>query len=578
MNRTMSFEQFESIPDVLQERVRRSPDATAFVFLKADETVHEISNRQLWSDSLCYAQALKENNVGHGDLVHLVFNHSSDLIAAFMGAMLRGAVPSILPYSTSSSPDSSSGERVKELIHKTNAPATITTDDSCEMVRELLSGCGTKVFSTALKEADAVSGDGWDRPDYQRQDLAYIQFTSGTTGPPRGVMLSHRAVLNFVDTCRGIFPFGAGDVSVGWLPLYHDMGLVGQVLWPLLLDASSVLIAPNRWIRRPVSLFRAVHRYRGTMTWMPNFAFTHCERSIRDDDLQSLDLTSWKIIGNGSEPVSFECMNAFADRFESRGLSRGALLSGYGLAENVLGVARTNPGEKPRVDRISLKALQEENLAVPVEDPECEARDVVSCGFLTPGTEIRIVNDQGDPLDDRHVGTVLLRSRSLFSGYYNQPDRTEQVMRDGWFDTGDLGYMAEQELYICDRKKDLIIVRGTNIYPDALEAIVLEEMGQNAGRVVAFGIDDKIQGTEVPVIVCEQRRPLGREDLSQLGLNIRQRLAKEINITLREILFVPRGWVHVTTSGKLARQVNREKYLKQLQAQETVRDEQLTRE
>ena len=172
--------------------------------------------------------------------------------------------------------------------------------------------------------------------------------------------------------------------------------------------------------------------------------------------------------------------------------------------------------------------------------------------------------------------TVLLRSRSLFSGYYNQPERTEQVMRDGWFDTGDLGYMANQELFICDRKKDLMIVRGINVYPDALEAVVQEEMGQNAGRVVAFGVDDKVQGTEAPVIVCEQRRPLGREDLSQLSLRIRQRLAEEINITLREILFVPRGWVHVTTSGKLARQVNREKYLKQLQDQETVHDEQLS--
>ena len=576
MNYPMSFEKFQSIPDVLHERVQRSPDATAFVLMETDETAHEISNSQLWSESLCYAQALKENHVGHGDLVHLVFNHSSDVIAAFIGSMLRGAVPSILPYLTSSSSGSASGNRVKELIERTNVSATLTAQDSCESVRELLSECETKVFSTALTETESVSVDGWERPDYQGQDLAYIQFTSGTTGPPRGVMLSHRAVLNFVDACRGIFPFGAGDVSVGWLPLYHDMGLVGQVLWPLMLDASSVLIAPNRWIRRPISLFKAVHRYRGTMTWMPNFAFTHCQRSIRDADLQSLDLSSWKVIGNGSESVSFDCMSAFADRFEANGLSRGTLLSGYGLAENVLGVARTNPGEEPRVDRISLKALQEKNLAVPVEDPECDTRVVVSCGFLTPGTEIKIVDDQGRLLDDRRVGTVLLRSRSLFSGYYNQPERTEQVMRDGWFDTGDLGYMANQELFICDRKKDLMIVRGINVYPDALEAVVQEEMGQNAGRVVAFGVDDKVQGTEAPVIVCEQRRPLGREDLSQLSLRIRQRLAEEINITLREILFVPRGWVHVTTSGKLARQVNREKYLKQLQDQETVHDEQLS--
>ena len=575
MNYPMSFEKFQSIPDVLHERVQRSPDATAFVLMETDETAHEISNSQLWSESLCYAQALKENHVGHGDLVHLVFNHSSDVIAAFIGSMLRGAVPSILPYLTSSSSGSASGNRVKELIERTNVSATLTAQDSCDSVRELLSECETKVFSTALTETESVSVDGWERPDYQGQDLAYIQFTSGTTGPPRGVMLSHRAVLNFVDVCRGIFPFGAGDVSVGWLPLYHDMGLVGQVLWPLMLDASSVSIAPNRWIRRPISLFKAVHRYRGTMTWMPNFAFTHCQRSIRDADLQSLDLSSWKVIGNGSESVSFDCMSAFADRFEANGLTRGALLSGYGLAENVLGVTRTNPGEEPRVDRISLKALQEKNLAVPVEDPECETRVVVSCGFLTPGTEIKIVDDQGRLLDDRRVGTVLLRSRSLFSGYYNQPERTEQVMRDGWFDTGDLGYMANQELFICDRKKDLMIVRGINVYPEALEAVVQEEMGQNAGRVVAFGVDDKVQGTEAPVIVCEQRRPLGREDLSQLSLKIRQRLAEEINITLREILFVPRGWVHVTTSGKLARQVNREKYLKQLEDQETVHDEQL---
>ncbi len=354
--------------------------------------------------------------------------------------------------------------------------------------------------------------------------------------------------------------FGENDVSVGWLPLFHDMGLVTQILMPLLIGARSVVLTPAHWVRRPSTLLRAVHRHQGTMTWMPNFAFNHCVRYIRDEELEGCDLASWQILGSGSEPVQWDTLQAFATRFASYGFNPAALMVGYGMAENVVGVSNTPSSSFPRREWVSVKEECGVLRAESVPDDTDGARLVVSCGLIFRGTRAAILDDEGNVLPDRHIGEIALQSSSLFSGYHQQPGLTEQVLRDGWYHTGDLGYLADGELYVYERKSDIIIVGGQNIRPYDIEQAARSIM-DGKGEVVAFGVADPLLGTESPIVVCESRGRLADEEQRAIKRQIRQAVLQALDIVLGDVRLVPRGWVIKTTSGKIARSANQKKYL-----------------
>ena len=389
-------------------------------------------------------------------------------------------------------------------------------------------------------------------------DTAFVQFSSGTTGTPKAILISNRAILAYLRATIQHIEFSASDVSVGWLPLNHDMGLLAQMLLPLLVGARSVLIEPAHWVRDPSVLLHSVSRHRGTMSWMPNFGFRHTLRRLADADLEGIDLRSWRIVGSGSEPVEHEALQAFADRFAPIGFRREALMVGYGMAEAIAGVTETPPSALFKTDVISTRVLHEERRAEPATPDAEETRIVVSCGTPKPGIELRIVDDARQPLPERHVGEVAIHSDTLFDGYYRRPDLTAEAMEDGQYYTGDLGYLADGELYICDRKKDLIIVGGQNVYPDHIEVIAREVLGKHGRKAAAFGIADKQTGTEIPIVVVEQR---GLENPEEAAQAIRQRVLHELNVALADVCLVPGGWVVRTTSGKVAKSASRAKYL-----------------
>ncbi|TLM80401.1 MAG: fatty acyl-AMP ligase, partial [Actinobacteria bacterium] len=332
-----------------------------------------------------------------------------------------------------------------------------------------------------------------------------LQHSSGTTGLQKGVALSHRAVLRQLEVYAGALHIDpASDVIVSWLPLYHDMGLIASFLLPLLLGVKLVLMSPFDWVRAPYRLLQSISAHRGTLTWLPNFAYNFCAQKIRDRDLLGVDLSCLRAVINCSEPCRAESHAAFAERFAGYGLHPAALMTCYAMAENVFAVTQAGLDGPVTLDVIDRDALQIERVARPAPGDGRAAVTMVSNGRPLANVAVRIVDAGGADLPERAVGEIALRSDCMLSEYYHRPDATEQAfLPGGWYRTGDLGYLAGGELYVSGRMKDLIIVGGKNIYPQDIEAAASQVPGVHPGRVVAFGLFDEAAGTEEVALVAE---------------------------------------------------------------------------
>ncbi len=555
---------YTSLVEGLRNRAQDAPEKQVLTVLSKDGSAQHATYSRLHSDAVRYGKALQALDIGPDDLVLLVFPHSYEVVPAFFGALYAGSIPGLFYYVAPRSTPEIYKNRIKKLVLFAEAKAVVTTSELTEDLTQLLADTQCKILNIHTipeteEGTDALHGL---RPS-SGDAAAYVQFSSGTTGSPKGVVLSHKAVLDNNFSVYDYLHFNKDDVFVNWLPLSHDLGLVFHLIMPLMMGASSVIMSPMRWVRSPKILLQAHHTYKGTVSMMPNFAFNHCVRGIKERDLTGLDLSSWRLLGNAAEPVDYESMQLFSERFEPYGFNPKALMVAYGLAENVVGVSGTHTGDGDNLvgDWVSVQALQTEHRAVPAPPQSTDARCVVGCGWPIECTLIAIVDEDGNRLPDRQVGEVMLGGSSIFSGYYGQPALTAQTIRDGWFFTGDIGYLVDGQLFICDRKKDLIIVGGKNVYPSYIETIAKTALGDNAGLTVAFGLHDDDLGTEIPIVVCELRRRLSETDEEQIAYQIRQQVAEELDVALADLRFVKRGWVLRTTSGKVARSKNRQKYL-----------------
>jgi acyl-CoA synthetase (AMP-forming)/AMP-acid ligase II len=408
----------------------------------------------------------------------------------------------------------------------------------------------------------------------------------------KGVALSHAAVLNQLAAYSDAIGLCEDDVIVSWLPLYHDMGLIAGFLLPLVQGIPLVLMSPFDWVQHPALLFRAIHAHQGTLCWLPNFAYNHCARRIRRRDMEGLSAASMRLFVNCSEPVRHDSHQLFLERFATNGVRPEMLAVSYAMAENTFAVTQTPPGRPPQLDWVNRQVLEQEQHALPVaaDHPQGVAR--VSCGRPIPNTGIRILDQDGATLPERRVGEVAITSDCLLTGYYNRPDL--QPFRDGWYQTGDRGYIADGELYVIGRSKDLIINAGKNIYPQDIEAIVNTIPGVHTGRVVAFGVPDQREGTELVVIVAEvtgenvgvgqprnnssHEEPTSlaaasppNEEQSKLKTRdweteklIRQEVARQAGVTVSYMHLVGPKWLLKTSSGKIARAANRDKWLEEM--------------
>jgi fatty-acyl-CoA synthase len=558
--------EYKTISEPLRERARAEGDRAALTFLHEDGRTLRLSTGDLYQRTRQFAYGLARARIQPGDLVILVFPHTIDLLAAFLGASARGAVPSIFPYLTEKLDPDFYRRRILALVEEADADALIVSPDFKADIEPIAAHAGCAMITPVdLPALDALPHDPLV-PAYGGEGApALLQYSSGTTGMQKGVLLSHRTVLDQIDALVEKQHFQPDSVMVNWLPLYHDMGLVGGCLLPLCVGVPIVWISPFHWVREPRILFEAFHAYGGSHCFMPNFAFNHCARSVRERDLEGIDLSHVQRIVNGGEPIRHHSLQLFLERFGPYGLREGALATGYGMAEMTLGATGSPFGEAPTVDWVLLSDLQQRGRATPVDAGHPGATPIVSSGFPLAGTEMRVQDDAGTPLEERVVGEIELRSRSMFTEYYRRPELTAQALRDGWFYTSDMGYIADGELFVLGRKDDLIIVGGRNIYPQDVEALASRVKGVYQGRAAAFGVDNPDLGTTSIVLACELRGGPDEEEKKRIESELRRAVVAELDVALADVVFVKRGWIVKTSNGKIARKENRRKYLQRLE-------------
>ncbi|MBX3063433.1 MAG: AMP-binding protein [Anaerolineae bacterium] len=543
--------------DMAKKQLDTRADDTALIFVPADGTPHrQISTREFFAGAARYAAMLRQIGIADRDLVILVMEHSEALLHAFWGALMVGAIPSIFPFLSEKLDPSLYFERVHALITHSGAKAVIASTPFVAGLRDLLGSIpvidesGLEVAKAEIAFSQSCAGS----------DIAFLQHSSGSTGLQKGVALSHEAVLNQLANYREALNLQPSDVIVSWLPLYHDMGLIAGFVMPIAQGIPLVLMSPFHWVRDPKLLLQLIQQYDGTLCWLPNFAYNFTAARVRDSQIEGLRLDSMRLFINCSEPTRAESHRQFAHRFEKYGVKPESLVTCYAMAENTFAVTQSQP--QPNVDLISRAALSERHQAIPAQDGELNI-EMLSNGKPIPNCRVKIVDEMRQELPARHVGEIAVQSDSMLTGYYRRDDLTAQALIDGWYLTGDYGYLVNGELYITGRKKDLIIVGGKNVYPQDLETLASDVPGVHAGRVVAFGVDDDRLGTESIVMVVEADDQ--DEDIrSEIGKRVRAMIAQQTDVTLGAVHVVDRGWLHKTSSGKIARSANREKYLSEI--------------
>lgn len=535
----------------LHERILMPGDdeRVALIFIALDGTHHPFTYAELRANIRIVAHNLAAAGIEQGDRVGIMLPHSPLTVTCLIASMMIGAVPSIFRHNGIADEDAA---RVKQL----------QVDHGIDhFVIE---------FDPNLNHPDSVH---WVSPQQLQvpieftpdcftteQTTAFIQYTSGTTSRSKGVLLSHRALLNNIDLLADALEVQTGDVMITWLPLYHDMGLVASILMPLLRRIPIVQIDPGYWVRAPWSLFRFITDFKASICWMPNFAFDHSIQYVGERHLEGIDLSSMRYWANAAEPLRYRTIDQFIRTFQPYGLRESAVATGYGMAENVVAVTCSQPGTRPHVDWINRERYQAERLAI----ADATGFPVVSMGRALAGTQIQIVGEKGDILPDRHIGEITVASSSLFDGYVGQPETSREALKTGYYFTGDYGYMSEGELYFAGRVDDMVNIGGKNIYPNEIEGMISAEFADAIRRTVAFGLDNPATNTQTVVVAIELRRRRGGPTQSAIEARVRQLASHQLGIRLFDVCFVERGWVEHTTSGKVSRAANRAKYLKRI--------------
>ncbi|HJS73268.1 MAG TPA: AMP-binding protein, partial [Vicinamibacteria bacterium] len=391
---------------------------------------------------------------------------------------------------------------------------------------------------------------------------ALIQYTSGSTGDPKGVLLSHENLLTNIRAIGDTVKMSPADVGVSWLPLYHDMGLIGAWLTPMFFGFPVAIFSPTAFLARPSKWLEAIHRKRGTISPAPNFAYELCARKVADEDLEGLDLSSWRAALNGAEPIPARSLERFEQKFAKCGFRKTSFLPVYGLAESSLLLTAPVLGAEPRIEPTDRDLFQREGIARAPVGSAFEPLRFVSVGKPISGHEIRIVDEQGEELPDRREGRLLFRGPSAMKGYFANPAATAAITRaDGFFDSGDRAFVAEGDVFITGRDKDLIIKGGRNLQPQEIEAAASAVPGVRGGSVVAFGVPDAASGTERVVVLVETREDRASER-ERIGREVARSVSELVGVPPDEVVPIPPRVLPKTSSGKIRRSACRESYLR----------------
>lgn len=543
----------QTLLDVLQRTAARRPDGGVRVFRGGREVEHVTYAELLEQAGRIAAGLLQRLGDARGQRVALVFPNSGEPLQAFFGTLAAGAVPVPLPPPLRFSSRERYGERIRRALLCSRVGGLLTTGKLLPMLQALVASLGLRTRVLAL--ADLSEGRASWAPA-AADATALVQYTSGSTASPRGAVLTHRQVVANLRAIHRGLSMREEDVSASWLPLFHDMGLIGCFLGALYGAADQLLAPPEDFVRDPLTWLRVMSRYGATLATAPNWGYSHCAQRVNPEEARTLDLTRLRLALNGAEMVDVGTARAFAERFAAAGFRAEAMLPVYGLAEASLAVAFSRCGVGVRSVRVRRRALGEG--AVEMAEPdEADAREVVSVGRPVEGLEIALLGADGEPLSEGGVGEILVRGASVMAGYDQAPTATRAAFHDGWLRTGDLGFRLGGELYVTGRRKDVIIVRGENLYAHDVEALAAAVPGVWARQVMAIGLPG--DGTEELVVFAETRL---RDPnwLGRVARSISEAVAGTLGIPPVDVVLLGPGKLPRTTSGKLERYKGPELY------------------
>jgi acyl carrier protein len=549
-----------SLPEALRWHAERTPERVHIHLRNDDGTEVPITYGELAAAAMKVGGGLRHLGITKGDRVAIMLRTERAFFETFFATLAIGAVPVPL-YPPVRAEDLLAYTRRQQRILRNAEARVLVTFAEAERLAALMRGEVPSLEAIANVERlrTPPSPAEWERPG--PDDPALIQYTSGSTGDPKGVLLSHANILANVRAIGEALEIQPDDVAVSWLPLYHDMGLIGLWLGAVYFGVPVAIMSPLAFLSRPSRWLWAVHAHRGTISAAPNFAFDLCARRIADDEIQGLDLSRWRVAVNGSEAVSPDTIERFTRRFAPYGFRADAMCPAYGLAESSVALTLGPRRRAPRVDHIAREPFERAREIQPAAPDDPRALRFVSCGRPLRDHEVRIVDRAGQPVGDRREGRIQFRGPSVTRGYYRNAEATRAAVHDGWMDSGDLGYSADTELFITGREKDLIIQGGRNICAEEIEAIISGVPGIRPNCVAAFGIPDPATGTERVVVVAEtrEREPARREALQRA---VRDVVVTGIGSPPDIVVIADPRTVLKTSSGKIRRTAMREAYLK----------------
>ena len=547
--------------EVLDWHSEAHPDRLAIQIYGAhDQIDHAFTYASLRQGARALATGLRERGLQPGQTVAIMLPTSAEYFISFFGILLAGGAPVPIYPPVRPSQIEEHLRRHARLLSNAEAVALITVPEA-KLVARLLQAQVECLRHIVTAGELAQEPAFWKNAATKPKDLAFLQYTSGSTGDPKGVMLTH---TNLLANLRAMGPrVGASsdDVFVSWLPLYHDMGLIGACLGSLYYAFPLIVISPLSFLARPSRWLWAIHRHRGTLSAAPNFAYELCVRTIQDHDIEGLDLSSWRMALNGAEPVSPGTLERFINRFGRYGFRREAMAPVYGLAECSVGLALQPPNRGPVIDQVQREIFMASGRAELTSPGDMNALQFPACGQPIPNHQVRIVDEQGRELPERREGRVEFKGPSATAGYYRNPEATRRLFPHGddWLDSGDRGYLADGDIYLTGRIKDLIIRGGRNIYPYELEQAVGEIPSIRKGCVAVFASDDPATGSERLVVVAETRstQPEARARLCQQIQSVSVDL---LGMPPDDVRLAPPRTVLKTSSGKIRRAAIRELY------------------
>jgi 1-acyl-sn-glycerol-3-phosphate acyltransferase len=523
---------------------------------------HHVTFGELWETATGIGAGLAARGVTRGDRVALLLPTCAAFFQAFSGIQCAGAVPVPIYPPIRMDELAAYVDRHAKLLTNAGARAIICDHQLAPVA---------KIFRDRVKGLDVVArvdelaaGAGRGVVETGPEDLGLIQYSSGSTGDPKGVALRHRNLIANMHAIGRGARLGRDDVTVSWLPLYHDMGLIGVWLTAMLHGMPMVVLSPLQFLARPERWLWAFHRFGGTIAPAPNFGYEMCVRKVRDADIEGLDLSRWRVAMNGSEPVRPETIDRFCEKFGPYGFRREAMMPVYGLAETSVALTFPPPGRAPRLDRVDQDTFTAERRAVPAAVGSAGvARTLtfVSSGSALPEHEVK-VTDAEDPrkgeVPARTEGRILFRGPSTMRDYFERPDATKAAFFDAWVDTGDLGYLADGELFITGRVKDIVIKGGRKYHPQDIELAAWAADGVRKGCVVAFDVPDAQSG-EAIVVLAETREPAARH--AEIERAVSRAVRDAVGTPADRVVLLPPGTIPKTSSGKLRRRESRQRYL-----------------